>query len=339
MLAMHCCRISWIIFRHRWTGASAVMNACTLVACTHDILHQVVTQWLRSARAAPDAGNARLQGLCDDGVHSADEDEMQIVLAEPPMPAGAVPAKATFEDWSAFNTRMKGDGRRWAESDPHPRLCILAVANTAVHSLMKALLFASGSGWERLADFRTACCGQPRKYRIAEALRQVHERRSALQCWHLLLDSSHWNLLTADDFTLSNRNLAYRLVSRLAAGLLLLFALPHSTFPFLIFELLIGFDSALLDRLEHEKDCMLDDFSYEHLEFYKNLLDSQDSLLTLAVLAEFLRLDTSNIEVTHSVWQREVAVRHMGTFGVMETSIAGRDSSSFFVAHLGFNRR
>jgi hypothetical protein len=84
----------------------------------------------------------------------------------------------------------------------------------------------------------------------------------------------------------------------------LAFRNPSRGFPFALFLLLRW--PGLADTILETPVCLLDDFSFDFIAMFRDIgLTCPAAIAILRVIAELARVDTVNVEVAHSFWQRE----------------------------------
>jgi hypothetical protein len=345
--------------RHRWFGAQSVIRECVVFSNTHDIMREASAIWFGKRQAEPQPAHLALAfrpayPALQNQAHGTDPDAgafisdeegetnavqgVLMALVAPELTADHT-ACADPQDFNTFKKRMKADAHKWAASDPKHRLVIMGLTFASFERYLKDLVYLNSEDWKLKNDIASAAGGR-RRYRLLEAHNNTLENKCATGILKVLTDPDAWHALPFDAWTLKNRSLAFRILSRRACGLHLMSVLPHTMDPFAIFKLLED-DAAKDAEVQRTRPCQQNEFTAMHAKVYPgDRLLCPESRAVLAAKAEGAMEATSRIECGNAFWQREVRVKsvqvvqeHFNTASATYLHMRQRRYEAKFVAH------
>jgi hypothetical protein len=187
--------------------------------------------------------------------------------------------------WADENNKHKACVKGWLATDPAERFVVMLLAVGPQIALLAKLFSAASSSWDDEQLF--AALQGSWKYRLCEA--HKHAETSVFDCEvrDLLGDSGTWALLgtTARRGTL---NIAFRMISRAACGVSMLFNKRHENYPYKLFGALDSLEGA--KAVFADPTCRYDTFTRNFLKIYGTVdkvmsADGQAVLRAIGLLA------------------------------------------------------
>ena len=213
-------------------------------------------------------------------------------------------------DWAAKNARDKRKVAQWAAGEPAAHLLVMAHVSRLVADLMHDFIWVSSNRWclkNELACQR----GMLRQYRLLDAHSCRAEGQFARSALFLFADSSKWRAMPRQYCIRECCALAFRMLSRIAAGCETMLRDVHIGFTFKLFGLLSQ-PGAAAEILA--SPCAYEEFTETHIKAFPTtaLLQSPASLQCLAAIAEIARSETTQIECGHACGPRAASKEHPG---------------------------
>ena len=284
--------------RHRWFGAKEVIQETLVFAGTHALMEEVIPEWLGSA-VVDTVGNVvdpNASGYVSDDEHDESLFRNAAALVD------------GVQDRTFFQ-RMHGNAKLYSLM---PRPCVPLVIMLKVGEPMMAAIasavFQAGEKWMTLNN-KTTLKGGRRKFRILESARNTLEKDCAARCAVLAGLPSEWLSLPCTP-TLSDRSLAFRMLSREVGYCHSMLYTLHRAPPFQTFMLLDG-DPETTESIKKIRRCGRDDWTDDHFNRFEGEIDGPDSLGVLETTAEHARDETTRAECAHGYWQREVRAKSL----------------------------
>lgn len=172
-------------------------------------------------------------------------------------------------DWQEFNQQQKILTRKWVQTFPFSRLCLMKQCAGPLLELMYKYLLFSGNCWEKKQQLRSAQ-GLQRSYGVTEKAKG-HDDQQCMEKLYKLFFTKPCAFLEDQG---SQEILALTRFRSLSSGLCSLHALlrlPHQNFPFKLFKLLLSDDYAL--EILAEPHCMRDALASVFLREYATRSD------------------------------------------------------------------
>ena len=300
--------------RHRWNGAQEVFALVALFAATKNLLTRCIPTWLGKQNAETVWGADRLaihSGYSTGDVRQSRQQIAAIVTDAPLQeadPTVAMPAQPDPE----FFQKMQNKTLGFAENNPGPIAIIACICNYRMNKGLLRKLFIAGERWQKANDIDTAQ-GKPRKYRICEIGSNAIEKETALGTLCRLCNEEEWLALPRKHWTLNNRSLATRALTRQVGAIVINMKIPQEQAPFIMFEGLTSTD-ARRKEISQLCNCLHCDFAAYWQQHYPNERYSErESMACLAAMAEDIRCESCRSECGHSFWQCVCRARSLQT--------------------------
>ena len=312
-----------IFARHRWVGAQEVMESATLFLGTLDLFEACVGKWLGKAppvneRLGQEARLA-LVGFNDSYTKGA---STTTTLAPASMDAADMPEKPTL----AFFAEKRQDLKAFHASKPRGRLMVSTIIHKALDFGLKHSLYLAGERARKKRDQQTVTTGR-RFSRLLEAASNVTENQVAQKALELLCGSKRWDALPLADRNFKMRTLAFRMLTREIACITIVLVVPHDNCPFLLFRCALEGTEEDQQYLLDLCHCLREDFTEYWLSKYPgDAFKSTESKTLLAIIAEWLRCESTSSECGHSYWQ---AVCRARSLQVVADSFESVSATSF----------
>ena len=302
--------------RHRWNGAQEVFAMVAVFGGTKNLLKQCVPTWLGKKNTAMQSGEGQL--VVHSGYRTQDvvNSRPQIVAIASGAPAQgpevneAIPAQPSPE----FYKKMQDKTMTFAESSPGPGpIAIIAcICNYHMDKGLRRKLYIAGEKWQKANDIATSK-GEPRKYRICEIGSNAIETEAAKGSLCRLCFEDQWGALPRKHWTLNNRSLCTRALTRQVGAIVVNMKVPQEQSPFTMFEGLTATDSRR-EQISKLCKCLHCDFAAYWLEHYPGENYSKpESMACLATMAEDIRCESCRSECGHSFWQCVCRARSLQT--------------------------
>ena len=217
--------------------------------------------------------------------------------------APRIPEDVQAADWVARNRAYKRNARRWADSGPGPRLCVLKTAMLVMAALMHRALQVAGVEWQRQQE-KKASQGQDRSYRMLEAAFSQDLRDYFVGMIRILLRLPQG--LSLSKMTLPLKLLMLRVVARSMCSLHVLLRVAREMHPYLLFR------SLLTHEYDKTPPCMWDSLRTFFHESFPDF--SEDARASLEALAETMDRCISTIEARHALTRRLTVARGVQTW-------------------------
>ena len=209
--------------------------------------------------------------------------------------------------------RRKKQVIRLAHLNPRGTSRIACNVHRSLNILLRHKLFIAGKRYDAKND-EAIVAGQHPVYRITEEASNKAELKCARSAEKLLCQPSEWQCMHLDDYTLTCRAKAFRMIVRQQALVFLLLYLPHLVGPFTLFKDLNG-NSDSFDTAIGQLECFRDDFMHHHMSAYPSVaaLLSGISIFLLRCIADMARTQSTRSENGHAFWQREARLKGIQT--------------------------
>ena len=291
--------------RSRWTHQMPALSWATLIAGHHNLLQPLIERFTGKPISDPVAAAAAetegLEALMLEWAPAFDADAEAPEIALPDLveegagDAGDDPQRADGQaglSWAEKNKNMKAKSRKWAESNPFPRLVVLLHVMALTGRVMHGFLNKSGRMWELRQQWLGAA-GQPRTYRVVEAAlaKDIDEFMSKL---HVCFRGCP-ALLPLVSRTLAFTSLLFRTLSRAACATHALLRNVRRQHPFKLFRHLVEDRSK---QLYEEPACARDSLAEQFVQWFasEDALRSDTAKATLQSLALEIECDIAGID-------------------------------------------
>ena len=295
--------------RSRWSGQLEAISGAALLFAHHGLGEEVLVRFAGGKlrpQPQPQAGSGQEQddlemlldamtmvpgaedeASADRAPDAEEEQEPDEEMADAQQEAQGlqedlVAALLQEPDFHARNRAYKQCSRRWAASDPLPRLAILADVLHPLMHVMHAMFQMASSSWDQ-KQLRQAAQSGKRTYRVLEAcLDTIGEKFhrdlgiAFSRCPLALPDSAR---------QMKFRSMSFRMHSRAGCSFQCLVRKPHSMYPYRLFRLLA--DGGLQDVLQDPR-CMWDSLAQGFFDQAGDLQGSADDRARAIGLCEAL---------------------------------------------------
>ena len=297
--------------RHRWLSSVTIVNQILLLAGVHNVLKRAVLLWLG---------------------RDADANTLAPAIADAPRAADPAAASSSLrmssEYWAEFNKKQKRSALSFGRSIRLPSLVILRVCVEPLTALLRLVLKLRTPEWEE-SQLDRAAAGLQRDYPVLAMASGSLAAGFFADIERLMFEQDSWHLVGMLGPTSLDASAAFAALCSAAGGLHFYWQREHSRYPWRLFLLLRseGRDW-LAQNILADPPCLRCSFTRSFLKKYCSIskLTSQDSILTLVLLAATLQLDTADIECRHA-WIR----RHLIAKSTTWSAEVSRISSDFLL--------
>ena len=224
---------------------------------------------------------------------------------------GTLVAVLSGADFSALmkerNKQSRQSATTFARSSPGSELIVMRIAHKPLFSILTSLLAASSEKWDRKNSV-AAASGAELKLRLLEHARNPNFNEARKETARLMLSIGPWAALAPQHRTADASLLAFKLLSVGATCIEAMLCEMHKQYPFRLFLLLLrdpALTAQILEELEH--DCILDEFTRDHLKrFPGSAVASEESLSCLTAALTLASGDTVRIEARHASLRRSL---------------------------------
>lgn len=159
-------------------------------------------------------------------------------------------------DWNEFNRQQKVLTRKWVNTNPFNRLTLMKECAEPLMRLMYKYLLYSGSSWEKKQQLESAK-GHSRSYVVLEKAHGHDDQQCMNHLYKLFTSRPHVLLEDAPKQEVLAL-LRFRAVSSGLCSVHSLLRLPHQSFPFKLFKVLLSDHHAteILDEPECKRDAL-----------------------------------------------------------------------------------
>ena len=207
-------------------------------------------------------------------------------------------------DYVRQKKAFKAKCRRWAQSNPLPRLVALAHCLRALDDVIFKFLDIASLEWEK-RQILAAAQGRTREFRVLAAHKNQAATVFGKRVSRLL--SSILPAFPASARRMSYRSLAFRCVSRAAGAFHQQLVKPRSMYPYKLFRIVDDDFSEVL----RDPACMHDALATEFFEQFSNLehdpMERAQASVVAESLARLIEVDISGLEARHAL-SRKLAV-------------------------------
>ena len=296
--------------QHRWLGSEISVSEVGLLEAVHGLASasydHMLQQWTHSGsraaatqplRAQSDArmllqaetaGTANIPSGTLPAGQEAEQHHPQPAVADASQGASHAENTGTFQvpvDHAAVNEQHRRRASEWLRTRPLSSLVVCKLVLTPLTDLISTYIHRAGQAWE--AEDRAQVAS-------AQSLQQVSHKTSPMlehvkltaenkffQDLGRLREDQAWLVMPLEAHTLEVQSTVFQALSRAGCALHELVVKPAQRCPLALLRLLVHGESVLPNILALP-DCMLDDFSKQHLTLFPgDKLLSADSLAIL----------------------------------------------------------
>ena len=318
--------------RSRWTGADLATDDLGILECVHKLLSTTFFRFAASHTSGAlrsmllDAG--RWAAMYEPATHTpirdsatepgADDDHADDGL--PGLPV--MDSQATSADWIKMNAKRRRLACAWLATSPLGHIMLQRLCMEPLRVYMERQLKRAGADWEACQPDKVAASdGARRDFRPTEIANGSDDKRLQEQVGMLFNQDEMWAAFPPGWRTVGNRNLAFRMLSRLSCCHWQMLGREHARFPLQLFRLLD--DPALADRVLSTPNCLLDDFTKAMKSEYPELRGPEFEVVLSTVAIGFMA-DTSFIEARHAAVRRTLLASSLQTHQMNFQNLSAR---------------
>ena len=221
--------------RHRWTGCKSTLQRAAIVFSWCNLGVEVIPAWIQRSLSSTVCKELTFKGAQDitagaaalqDGYDSDVEDQARLdqkhaaaLASSAEVTNTAISLITGSYDWAEHNKTLKCDAAKWAAGDPSGILLVINIGVDAFVRLMHAYLTVSSEKWLKDEAAAAAREGRPPRLRVSVAYQCREEDLCAREVFDLMIGATDkWRLLPEKHRTLTNRSIAFCMLSRGICG-------------------------------------------------------------------------------------------------------------------------